>query len=78
MMYFQLEPPARWQAGTTGEDHRPIYFDCADCGAREPEIAGFLGRSPDYHGIAVLRPEGEVIGRLALFCALAQFNARKE
>lgn len=69
MTFYELDPPARWQAGTTGEDHRPIYFDCADCGAHEPEIAGFLGSSPTYQGVAVFREKDGIVGKLALFCA---------
>ncbi len=47
--YYTVEPPTKWQAGTVGEAHVPFYFDCADCGADEPEIAGVIAPSDLDH-----------------------------
>lgn len=67
MIYWSLEPPARWKAGLAGAE--TLYFDCADCGAKDPEIAGILSSDGTYQGIGLL---GELHGcnlRPAMFCA---------
>ncbi len=71
MMYYAVEPPTKWHAGFTGSkpNQVPIYFSCADCGAKEPEIAGIISSDGSYNGIGLL---GELDGcnlRPAMFCA---------
>lgn len=41
-----LVKPTKWKAGECppGKD---FYFDCCDCGAKEPAIAGFYSASPE-------------------------------
>ena len=62
MAHFQfwtLEPAARWKAGTTGNDQKPFYFDCADCGTQEPPIAGIVSTDGTYAGIGLMKlPSG--------------------
>ena len=73
LIYWSLEPPARWKAGTAGTE--TLYFDCADCGAKDPEVAGILSSDGTYQGIALL---GKIEGcnlRPAMFCATC-FAAR--
>ncbi len=72
-IYYQLTPPKQWQAGSVGD--KPFYFDCADCGAKEPPIAGILASVPegpvprqvgyDQVGILTDGPRGP---RNAMFC----------
>ena len=71
--YYDVTPPTRWQAGTVGADHKPFYFDCADCGAEEPEIAGFAGvagldHAPTLDDVAAIRRDGGMY-KLAMYCA---------
>ena len=64
LIYWSLEPPARWKAGTAGTE--TLYFDCA---AKDPEVAGILSSDGTYQGIGLL---GKVEGcnlRPAMFCA---------
>ena len=67
---FSLEPPAKWRAGFTGTDANspPFYFDCAGCGAKEPEIAGVIGTGPTLEDIGVIPRDG--LYKTAMFCAL--------
>jgi len=68
--YYALDPPARWQAGTTGTPGTPFYFDCADCGAHEPEIAGIISTDGTFAGIALLKGDmGAPVVKTAMFCA---------
>ncbi len=76
MQYFALEPPIKLQAGLVGD--KPTYFDCATCGAKEPEIAGCLANSDatatgpvSFDKIGILTPKDGKGGfpRHALFCA---------
>ena len=72
MVYaFSLEPPAQWQAGTVGADRRPFHFDCAQCGAKEPAIAGVLSQRPDQShlgDIVLLRRGDDPFVKTAMFC----------
>lgn len=85
--YYTVEPPTKWQAGTNGASETPFYFDCADCGAEEPEIAGVIAPSdldhaPRFMDLAVIPVDGGPMVRAAMFCSacyserLAQ-NARR-
>jgi len=67
MNYYSLEKPMKWRAGYVGKDKKPFFFDCADCGAKEPEIAGFAGSGPKFENIGVLKAEGAFY-KLAMFC----------
>jgi len=66
---FSIEPPTQWRAGTVGRDRTPFYFNCADCGAKEPPIAGFIGTGPTFADIGVLPagPDG-CFRKVAMFC----------
>ena len=66
MQYWTLNPPQQWQAGTIGANHTPFYFDCADCGATEPKIAGIISRDGTYTGIGILGDAPPY--RPAMFC----------
>jgi hypothetical protein len=67
---FDLVPPVQWQAGTSGADKTPFYFDCARCGASEPPIAGMLGSGPTFQQVGIL-PSSKAPGfyNPAMFCA---------
>lgn len=70
MNYWRLDPPAQWRAGYEGADRTPLYFDCADCGAADPPIAGILSSDGTFKGVALL---GKMEGcnlRPAMFCAV--------
>lgn len=67
--YWSLTPPARWQAGTVGAEQTPFYFDCADCGAKEPEIAGIISTDGTFGGIGVVKVNGGPFMNPAMFCA---------
>ena len=71
MTYFELLPPKKWRAGTVGAGPtaREFFFDCADCDAKEPEIAGILGTTGRYEDIAILPIPGSPMVKLAMFCA---------
>jgi len=71
--YFDVTPPTRWQAGTTGASEVPFYFDCADCGAEEPEIAGVIAPSdldhaPRFNDVGIMRLENGLF-KSAMFCS---------
>ena len=66
--YWTLDPPARWQAGAVGKDRTPIYFSCADCGAKEPEIAGIISTDGTFKGIGLSKTESGFYNP-AMFCA---------
>ena len=75
MHFCTMEPPFKWQAGTVGKDPgMPFYFDCAGCGAKEPELAGVFAR-PGLGGDVKLRREDIGVERtpdgfykLCLYC----------
>lgn len=76
-LLFSVEPPARWQAGLVGADRKPFYFDCADCGASEAPIAGFIGTGPTFAEIGVIPagPDG-FFKKPAMFCATCYASRR--
>lgn len=76
MLYWSLEPPAQWKAGTVGAEQKPFYFSCADCGAKEPPIAGILSTDGTYAGIGLLKVDGGPFVNPAMFCAPC-FEKRK-
>ena len=71
MTYWTLEPPAQWRAGFTGTEPNkvPFYFDCADCSAKEPPIAGILSTDGTFSGIGLIRTPGDIFVKTAMFCA---------
>jgi hypothetical protein len=71
MNYYSLNPPQKWKAGHTGTapNEQPFYFNCADCGAKEPVIAGFAGSGPTFHEVALMPIEGSALVKTAMFCA---------
>jgi len=69
-----LKEPQQWKAGSTVKDGKdtPFYFDCADCGKKEPKIAGYLTSegSDFWHIIIIEKPKPHSTGiHLALFCS---------
>ncbi len=71
--YFDVEPPTKWQAGTTGEAHVPFYFDCADCGQEDAEIAGVIAPSdldhaPRFADVGIMRTTDGFF-KSAMFCS---------
>lgn len=76
MNYWTVNPPTRWQAGTVGAARTPFYFDCADCGQEDAEIAGILSSDGTYLGTALLGGDhGPCSYRPAMFCQPC-FDAR--
>ncbi len=72
MMYYELVPPTQWKAGTVAPgtpNEQVFYFDCADCGAKEPEIAGILSSDGTFLGMGILKVEGSSFFNPAMFCA---------
>jgi hypothetical protein len=72
MQYWTVEPPRQWRAGAVGTDanHTPFYFDCADCGAKEPPIAGIASTDGTFAGIGIIHTVGqEPFVKPAMFCA---------
>lgn len=72
--YYDVNPPTRWQAGTVGAAEQPFYFDCADCGADEPEIAGViapdgLDHAPRFLDVGLFRVDGGPMVKAAMFCS---------
>lgn len=75
MNYHALETPCRWRAGLLGD--KPFYFNCADCGAHEPVIAGLIaprGFDGSIASVAMLGSLKEMAHdkpglRPAIFCA---------
>lgn len=71
--YYDVQPPTRWQAGTTGEARVPFYFACADCGADSAEIAGVIAPSdldhaPKFADVGIMRTEDGFF-KSAMFCS---------
>lgn len=64
---YTLNPPRQWRAGFAGRNRDPFYFDCAQCGAKAPEIAGFIGTGPTFDEVASMRGDGPFL-RKAMFC----------
>jgi hypothetical protein len=56
--HHTLMTPKQWKAGQVGEGEtgKPFYFDCCECGAKEPVIYGFKSGSetPDFFKILVV------------------------
>jgi hypothetical protein len=69
--YYSLTPPAQWKAGSVGTPPHdtPFYFNCADCDAKEPPIAGILSTDGTFTGLALLRGPDTVFVKPAMFCA---------
>jgi hypothetical protein len=76
--FYELNPPAKWEAASTGsgERRKPIYFSCGDCGAREPEIAAYIGWGTSFFDVAIIPSETSPFHRPAMFCA-ACYEERK-
>lgn len=71
MIYYEIDPPTKWQAGIAGPGtptEQVLYFDCADCGAKEADIAGFAGSGPTFSEIAVIPVKGSSLVNPAMFC----------
>lgn len=61
---YEISPPRKWGAGKINGIEK--FFDCGECGAKEPGIYGFLGYSQPFDEIAVIENKK---GRcLALLC----------
>lgn len=60
--------PSKWKAGhSAGET---LYFACARCETKAPEIAGFIaGPSASFADIAQVRIEGSAFVKPAMYCA---------
>jgi hypothetical protein len=71
MMFFSVTPPTKWKAGSTGTppNDKPIYFSCADCDAKDAEIAGIISSDGTYNGIGLLGEIQKMNLRPAMFCA---------
>lgn len=67
MQYWAVDPPSRWQAGTVGANHAPLYFSCADCGEKNAEIAGIVSTDGTFQGIGILKA-GDGFYNPAMFC----------
>ena len=67
--YWSVEPPTKWQAGSVGAERKPFYFDCADCGAKEPPIAGIISTDGTFNGIGLIKTENSPFVKAAMFCA---------
>ena len=75
---YEVTPPVRWKAGASlSADGRetPLYFDCADCEARDIEVAGLvarpgLGDRVRWTDVAILtkQADGREVHVPALFC----------
>jgi hypothetical protein len=68
MQYWTLNPPARWQAGTTGAERTPFYFSCADCGEKDAKIAGIISTDGTFSGIGLLKGDHSPFVKPAMFC----------
>lgn len=68
MQCWSLDPPAQWKAGSVGAERKPFYFDCADCGAKEPPIAGIISTDGTFSGIGLLAGNTPFV-KPAMFCA---------
>lgn len=69
ILYYEVVPPRKWQAGTFGAEQTPLFFGCADCGEKDAEIAGMASTDGTFRGIAVIKPTGEkFFVNPALFC----------
>jgi hypothetical protein len=40
------------------EGNRELFFDCADCEVKEPEIAGCLSEDGTYRGVGIIQKLG--------------------
>ena len=71
MQFFTVNPPTKWQAGSTGAERTPFFFSCADCGKPDAEIAGIIGTGPTFAEIGIL-PSSDghsPFVKPAMFCA---------
>jgi hypothetical protein len=76
--HHTLITPKKWKAGQVGEGEtgKPFYFDCCECGAKEPVIYGFKSGSetPDFFKILVVEKPYFIAGakfngfHLAMYC----------
>ncbi len=66
MNLYELKKPQQWKAGSVGG--KPFYFDCCDCGTKEPVIKGYLAAGPTLEQIAVI-PLKNGFFHMALYCA---------
>ncbi len=69
MQYWTLNPPAQWKAGNVGAARTPFYFNCADCGAKEPPIAGIISTDGTFAGIGLLKSADSIFVKTAMFCS---------
>lgn len=70
MRAWTVDPPAKWKAGTSGKGETEFYFDCADCGAKEPEIAGIYSTDGTFKGIGLLPAgDGSPFVKTAMWCS---------
>ena len=74
MHLFEVDPPTKWRAGRAGD--RELFFDCADCGAQAPPIAGMIGSAPNFLGVGLLGDPEKNTLRPAMFCTPC-FAARR-
>jgi hypothetical protein len=68
LMYWRLDPPKQWQAGSYGANKTPIYFACADCRTKDATIAGILSKDGTYSTIGILGTFDAMDLRPAMFC----------
>lgn len=68
ILYYEVVPPRKWQAGTMGANQTPLFFGCADCGEKDAEIAGMASIDGTFRGIGIIRTVGHFFGNPALFC----------
>jgi hypothetical protein len=79
MTYYTLNPPVQWRAGFVGAERTPFYFGCADCEAKDPEIAGFISSDGTFAGIGLLpaAPKSTFV-KPAMFCRECDAKRRTE
>jgi hypothetical protein len=79
MNLYELVTPMQWRAGFTGsgENQKPFFFSCGDCGAKDAVIHGFIGSGPTLYEIGLMRngPK-DPFTRLAMLCETC-FNKQR-
>lgn len=68
-----LIPPTQWRAGFvgSGDTAKPFFFDCCECGADEPPIAGVIALADQPVTLATIgvRPvDGGPMIKSAMYC----------